>query len=159
MGPTQGNRQTFYRWVDASGRVHIVSSLDNVPQAERAKAAVVALSPEASPTLPRLENVAGWRPDWTSFGVGFGLALLLAALFKALPGGLRVVSRVALVLGVAAVLTGLYLGLVRRSAGATDTAVLTSPSALLEDAKGAVEKMNLRQKQQEEELRKIQAEH
>ena len=42
MKPTPGSPQTFYRWEDASGRMHIVSSLEHVPQAERpdAKGAV-----------------------------------------------------------------------------------------------------------------------
>lgn len=159
MKPTPGNQQTFYRWVDASGRVHIVSSLDGVPQAERTKAVAVSLSPDESPTVPRLETETAWRPDWASFGVGFAVALLLAALFKVMPNGLRTASRVALVLGVAVVLTGLYLGAIRRTTGVPGASVLASPSALIEDAKGAVEQMNARQKQQEEELRKIQAEH
>lgn len=158
--PTPGNQQTFYRWVDASGRVHIVSSLEGVPQAERTKAVAVSLSPDESPTVPRLETeIAGWRPDWASFGVGFAVALLLAALFKVLPNGMRLASRVALVLGVAVVLTGVYLGAIRRTTGVPGASVLASPSALIEDARGAVEQMNLRQKQQEEELKKIQAEH
>jgi hypothetical protein len=157
--PTPGKPQTFYRWVDADGRLHVVSSLDSVPQAERAKVAVVTMSPETSPTPSSMKNVAAWRPDWISFAVGFGVALLLAALFKVLPNGLRFVSRVALVLGVGVLLTGLYLGVVRGSSGVQGSSVLTSPSALIEDAKGAVEQMNLRQKQQEAELRKLQTEH
>jgi hypothetical protein len=55
-------------------------------------------------------------------------------------------------------LTGAYLGLIRRSAGLTGTQAFTSPTALIQDAKTAVEQLNARQKQQEEELRKIQAE-
>jgi hypothetical protein len=35
---------------------------------------------------------------------------------------------------------------------------MASPSALIEDAKAAVEKLNQRQKQQDEELRQLQAE-
>jgi len=157
--PTPGKSQTFYRWVDANGRLHVVSSLDSVPHAERAKATVVSLHPEASPTPSSLENVAGWRPDWISFAVGFGVALLLVGLFKVLPNGLRFASRVVLVVGVGVLLTGLYLSAVRGSSGVQGGSVLTSPSALIEDAKAAVEKMNQRQKQQEEERRLIQTEH
>jgi len=157
--PTQGKPQTFYRWVDASGRLHVVSSLDSVPQAERGKATVVSMHPDASPKLPNMENVAAWRPDWISFAVGFGVALLLAALFKVLPNGLRFASRAAVVLGVGVLLTGLYLSAVRGSTGAQGGSVLTSPSALIDDAKAVVEQMNQRQKQQEEELRKIRSEH
>jgi hypothetical protein len=154
--PTQGKPEVFYRWVDAGGRLHVVSSLESVPQAERAKVTVVTMHAEPS-LLPRgVENVATWRPDWISLAVGFGVALLLAALFKVLPNGLRFASRTALVLGVGVLLTGLYLGLTRSSAGFQGGGVLTSPSALIEDAKGAVEQMNLRQKQQEEELRELE---
>lgn len=158
MEPTQGQPQTFYRWVDASGRLHVVSSLDSVPPAERGKATVITMHSDASPTLPSMDSVAAWRPDWISFAVGFGVALLLATLFKVLPNGLRFASRAALVLGVGVLLTGLYLSAVRSSTGAQGGNVLTSPSALIQDAKGAVEQMNLRQKQQEEELRRIQSE-
>lgn len=158
MEPTQGKPQSFYRWVDADGRLHVVSSLESVPPAERGKVAVVTLQADASPTLPSLEHVTAWRPDWISFAVGFGIALLLAALFKLLPNGLRFASRAVLVLGVGALLTGLYFSAVRSSTGAQGGSVLTSPSALIQDAKGAVEQMNLRQKQQEEELRRIQTE-
>jgi hypothetical protein len=91
--------------------------------------------------------------------VGFAVALLLAAVFKLMPQGLRFVWRAALVLGVGVLLTGLYLTAVRSSAGMQGGSVLTSPSALIQDAKGAVEQMNLRQKQQEEELRQIQTAH
>ena len=82
--------------------------------------------------------------------------MLLAALFKVLPNGLRFATRLALVVGVGALLTGLYLSVLRGSTGGPSGGVLTSPSALIQDARGAVEQMNLRQKQQEEELRGIQ---
>jgi CHASE2 domain-containing sensor protein len=157
--PTQGKPQSFYRWVGADGRLHVVSSLESVPVAERGKVSVVTLHADESSLPSSLVNGAAWRPDWISFAVGFGVALVLAVLFKLLPNGLRFASRVVLVLGVGALLSGLYLSLVRSSSGVQGVGPLTSPSALIQDAKGAVEQMNLRQKQQEEELRKIQAEH
>lgn len=156
MESTQGKPQSFYRWVDAEGRLHVVSSLESVPLAERGKVNVVTLHAD-EPSLPSgVASVTAWRPDWISFAVGFGVALLLAALFKVLPGSLRFASRAVLVLGVGVLLTGLYLSLTRRATGVQDVGVLTSPSALIEDAKGAVEQMNRRQKQQEEELRQIE---
>ena len=154
--PAQGKPQTFYRWVDANGRLHVVSSLESVPLAERGKVAAVTLHADESTLPSTVASAAGWRPDWISFAVGFGVALLLAALFKLLPNGLRFVTRIALVAGVGVLLTGLYLSVLRSSTGAASGSVLTSPSALMEDARGAVEQMNLRQKQQEEELRNIQ---
>jgi hypothetical protein len=139
--------------------VHIVSSLDEVPAAERANvervdlnsAEAVSRYPAATPgfSLPSI--------DWSSFALGFGAALLVAMVFRLLPGGGRWLWKLALVAGIALVLTGAYLGAVRRAAG-VDGAVLAAPSALIQDAKTAVEQMNQRQKQQEEELRKLQSE-
>ena len=162
MEPTSSQPQAFYRWVDADGRLHVVSSLDAVPKADRARAERVTLTGQtALGSDPRGAAPAAssdWRLDAGSFGLGFGAALLLSLLFRVLPNGWRSLSRVAVVLGVAALLTGLYLGAIRRSTGAKDGSVLASPSALIEDAKAAVESLNQRQKQQDEELRKIQAE-
>jgi hypothetical protein len=152
------NSQSFYRWVDGQGRVHVVSSLDAVPAADRGKATLVVMN--------GVESVSGhypaassdvWKPDWASFAAGFGVALLVALIFRKLPGSLRWLTKVGLVVGVGALLVGAYLGMLRRSTGMPGAGALSAPSALIEDAKAAVEQVNLRQKQQEEEIRKIQA--
>jgi hypothetical protein len=153
-------RQQFYRWKDAQGREHIVSSLSDVPPAERAKATSVELSGEdATGSYQAPTGAPAARPalDWASFGIGFGAALLLSFLLRLLPGRGRFLWRVVLVVGTGLLLSGLYLGLTRRAAG-LQGGVLAAPSALIQDARGAVEQMNQRQKQQEEELRKIGAE-
>jgi len=90
--------------------------------------------------------------------VGFGAALLVALAFRMLPGSMRWVTRLALVVAVGALLTGAYFGAVRRSSGLPGASAFAAPSALIEDAKAAVEQVNQRQKQQDEEIRKIQAE-
>lgn len=160
MEPKQGKAQVFYRWVDGDGRVHIVSSLDSVPEADRLKAALVLLNGADSShgEYPALGSASFWQPEWTSFAAGFGVALLLVLIYRLLPSGLRSVTRWAIVLGAAAALTGAYLGWVRRSTGAAGAGALASPSALLEDAKSAVERMNKRQAEQQRELQEIQAE-
>lgn len=162
MADQSGQTQSFYRFEDGQGRVHIVSSLDDVPAAERGKAVRVELdgagaeSPysattSSGPTMPSV--------DGPSFVLGFGAALLVGLLLKLVAGrgAGRWLWRLVLVAGVGLMLTGAYLGAVRRAAGVTGGA-FAAPSALLQDAKTAVEQMNQRQKQQEEELRKIQAE-
>ncbi len=162
MGPERRDAEVYYRWVDASGRLHVVSSLDAVPEDARAKAERVELNAETS----RSEHVGGYPAgasapmltlDWPSFGIGFGVALLLALLFRALPQGMRWVSRIAIMLCVAGLLLGAYFGAIRRTTG-TGSGALASPTAFIDDAKRAVEKMNLRQQQQEQEIRRIQAE-
>ena len=157
MEPTQSSPQTFYRWVDGQGRLHVVSSLESVPVADRGKATVLMLNDDALGHY-QAPGGASWRPDWASFAAGFGVALLAAVAFRMLPNSLRWLSRVGLVLGVGALLTAAYLGVVRRSTGMPGASALAAPSALIEDAKSAVEHMNQRQKQQEEEIRRIQAE-
>jgi hypothetical protein len=151
--------QSFYRWVDGQGRVHVVSSLDSVPAADRGKATLVVMHgvDSLSGHYPAASPVS-WRPDWASFAAGFGVALLVALIFRMLPGSLRWLTRVGLVVGVAALLIGAYLGMLRRSTGMPGAGPLAAPSALIEDAKAAVEQVNQRQKQQEQEIRKIQAE-
>ena len=160
MEPKSEKTQAFYRWVDAQGRLHVVSSLDAVPSAERARAEQVTLNgATALGEVPgRPAPAAAWQLDYGSFGLGGGAALVFGLVFRLLPNAWRGFTRVAVVLGVAALLTGLYLGSVRRAAGVTSGGALASPSALIQDAKDAVQKLNERQKQQEEELRKLQAE-
>ena len=162
MEPKRSGSQTFYRWVDGQGRTHVVASLDEVPLAERARAASVSLNSEDAVgryTAPVASSSSpAWQPEWISFGVGFGVALVLALIFRLLPGSMRWVTRIAFVLGAVALLMGAYLGLIRRTAGLQGDQVLTSPSALIQDARSAVEQMNARQKQQDEELRQLQNE-
>ena len=155
MEPKQNEPQGFYRWVDGQGRLHVVSSLDAVPATDRGKATRVLVNGvDSYPTTSALS----WRPDWASFAVGFGAALLVALACRMLPGSMRWVTRLALVVAVGALLTGAYLGAVRRSSGMPGASAFAAPSALIEDAKAAVEQVNQRQKQQDEEIRKIQAE-
>lgn len=160
MATKPGNSQSFYRWVDGQGHVHVVSSLESVPAADRGKATLVELNGDESSGQYQTPGSAAfaWRPDWSSFAAGFGAALLVSLVLRMLPNSLRWVSRAVLVVAVGALLTAAYLGAVRRSTGMPGASTLAAPSALIEDAKSAVERINQRQKQQEEEIRKIQAE-
>jgi len=162
MGPVGSGNEVYYRWVDADGRLHLVTSLDSVPAHARAKAERVEMNAEASRSLNTAVNAPAesspaFEVHWLSFGVGFGAALLLALVFRLLPQSARWVSRLAIVACVAGLLIGAYFGLIRKTTGA-GTSAFASPSAFIDDAKSAVEKMNLRQKAQAEEIRQIQAE-
>jgi hypothetical protein len=159
MPGKSNEQQTFYRWVDTDGRVHVVSSLEAVPANRRDKVELVSLNAESA--LPRYTPPGaplGFQLEWLSFGLGFAAALAFALVFRFLPNGWKTLTRFAIVLGLGALVSGLYLAAIRRQTGATDGGVLASPSALIEDARGAVDKMTARQKQQEEELKKIQQE-
>jgi hypothetical protein len=150
--------QVFYRWEDAAGRVHVVSSLDAVPASERAKAALVVLDGADSVSGHYTPGgVASWS-GWPAFAAGFGVALLLVLVLRLLPSSWRALSRYAIVLAVVALLAGVYFGSVRRMTGTAGAGALATPGKLVEDAKSAVEKMSARQKQQDEELKKIETE-
>lgn len=149
--PADPKSQSFYRWVDAQGTVHVVSSLDAVPAAERARMEEVSLQGRASP--PGVSS--GFVPEWGSVALGFGAGVLLVLV---LPHRWKWVTRFAAVLATGALLSGAYLALVRRSTGADDGSLLATPSAIIEDARAAVEKANAAQRQREQELEAIRKE-
>jgi hypothetical protein len=128
--PSEQKAQSFYRWVDERGTVHVVSSLDAVPAAERARMEAVEL--QGKP----LEFDSGFRPDWSSAALGFGAGLLFVLV---LPRGWKGVTRIAVVVAIGAILVGGYLATLRRSTGADPSSLLASPSAIIQDAKAAVE--------------------
>lgn len=148
--------QEFYRYRDNEGRVVIVDSLDRVPAKDRG--AVERIQLGVNPQGGRASEASeAFVMDWPSFGVGFGVALLLALV---LAGFSRLSSPLARVLlaGVAAgVLVMAYFGWLRRSTGQSD-ALLASPSAVIEDARRAVDQMNQRNKKQAEDIKKVQRE-
>jgi hypothetical protein len=148
--PGDREPQRFYRWVDANGTVHVVSSLDAVPAAERARMEEVPLPGHAEPASP-----IGFQPDWGSVALGLGAGLLLALV---LPRGRKGLTRTAVVLGLGALLVGGYLATLRRTTGADSTSAWASPRAIIEDAKAAVEKANEVQRARERELEQIRKE-
>jgi hypothetical protein len=140
--------QRFYRWVDASGTLHVVSSLDAVPPAERARAERTAFVGHEEPS-PR---PAMFRLDWSSVALGFGAGLLVALV---LPRGWKAVTRVGVVVAIAALLGGAYLATLRNATDTGDGALIASPAAIIEDAKAAVAKANEAQRRRERELEQI----
>lgn len=142
----------FYRFEDANGRVHIVDSIDLVPQALRGQAAHVQYNEETSVNgLPASPALAGWQ----AFALGVGAALLVVFLFRRLPGSLKLVLRLGIMAGVGALAVGAYFGWMRRTTHQSGDA-LAGPGALLDDAKSAVEKMNARMRVQQEQLKEIE---
>ena len=152
MNDGQPSGSVYYRFTDASGRVHIVDSLDRVPSSERAHAEKVELGAQAEPSaLP----FAARPTDFRSFALGAAAALLLVLVFRYLPRTMRFVLRFGIVAGLAALLMGGYFSWIRRAAGHTDGALAT-PQALMDDAKGAVDKLNERMRAQDRELEDIE---
>jgi hypothetical protein len=158
MAGSSAQTEVYYRWTDADGRVHLVSSLDAVPLAVRPHVERLELGVRPAPSVVESVGAAatsGGAATWLLLAAGVGIALIVASRF--MPYGLRWLAKLGAIALVAALLGGLYLGALRRSTGAGGS-LLATPSAIIDDAKQAVEKINQRQKQQEEELRRIQNE-
>lgn len=160
--------QEFYRYTDAEGRVVIVDSLSSVPRPFRATAERVKLDskPSIEVPVPRSSGTPAPSPlpgstqlaeldelgvHWPSFAVGFGSALLLGLLLFTIRKLGSPLGRVVLFVGGILLFVGLYLGWLRRSTGQTD-ALITSPSAVIQDARRAVEQMNRRNQKQDEQI-------
>jgi len=157
MAGSTARTEVYYRWTDGDGRVHLVTSLDAVPVAIRPRVERLELGVPDPPTVAERARSVASNDTGTLLliGAGVGVALIVASRF--LPHGLRWLAKLGAFAIVAALLGGLYLGMLRRSTGSSSS-LLATPSAIIDDTKRAVEKINQRQKAQEEELRRIQSE-
>jgi hypothetical protein len=146
--------QEFYRYRDAQGKIVIVDSLSRVPEAQRAKAERLTFSAPKPSELPLTTKVRDFTIDWPSFGVGFGSAALLALMLLGMRGFSSPLLRIVIFATGAALLAGAYLGLLRRTTGQSGSA-LASPSAMIDDARRAVDAVNRRNEQQKKQIDEI----
>ena len=152
VGREQPSTTVYYRFEDSSGRLHIVDSLESVPQALRPQAQRVAYTEQPTTLAAQLQHGLS---SWQVFALGFAAALLVVVVFKRLPGTMRIVLRMAIVGGVICVLAGGYLGWMRRATGQASDALAT-PAQIIDDAKSAVAKMNARQEADQAQLKEIE---
>jgi len=152
VGREQRGAAVYYKFQDSSGRLHIVDSLESVPQALRPQEERVAYSEPSTSVASVLQHGLG---AWQMFGLGFGVALLVVLVFKRLPGTMRIVLRLAIVAGIVCLLAGGYLGWLRRATG-QGTDALATPAQIIDEARSAVTKMNDRQRADEAQLKEIE---
>jgi predicted membrane metal-binding protein len=150
-----GSGGAFYRYRSSDGRVVIVDSLHEVPEAQRSGAERIAFT--ASPAAEAMSFDRPWRFDWPSAALGFAVAGLLAVLFFASRRGSRWALGLALALGLGVLGTAAYFGFLRRSTGQSGSP-FASPSAVIDDAKRAVDQMDRRNREQERQIRELQRE-
>lgn len=163
-GGSGGQRSgaVFYRFTDSRGTLHIVDSLDSVPAAQRERAERVQYNAESpsngerplqqlTSALQHPERLSGWP----MFGLGAAAVLLAVVVFRLLPGAGKTLLRALVALAVVALLGGAYFGWARRVAHQSSD-LLASPTTIVEDAKGAVEKMNARLKEQQLQLKETE---
>jgi hypothetical protein len=147
--PAASQAGVYYRFWDAQGRLHIVDSLAEVPAPLRARAERIELA-----ALPHQPSPSHSGTHWTSFGLGVGAALLVL-LFVSVRRGSGALLRLGLMIGAVALLALAYFGWIRRQSGQSES-VLASPSALIDDARRAVDQANRRNREQEEALKEIE---
>ena len=159
--PGDESRQTFYRYEDASGRVVIVDSIDKLPKHARDNAKSIEL--EEAPDLPAVPSLTGnaaAKPDFHlgSFALGIGVAVIFVAVaFLLKRSGSLFLAKLLGGAALVALIGGLYLGLLRRSTGQSDE-LWSSPTAIVDDARRAVDQANQSRRKQEELLDQIQRE-
>jgi hypothetical protein len=144
----------YYRARDAEGREYIVDSRDQLPAALRERAQRIEVLPVATLQEPKTPSLTK-RIDWPSLAIGFGLGALLVGLGLSARRGSGPLSKLALFGAVAVLLMGLYFGWLRRMSGAGGS-TLSTPSALIDDAKRAVDRMNERNRKQEQLLQELE---
>jgi len=104
-GPTAA--AVYYRWRDPQGVVHIVDSLDKVPEAARATAERIVLVPSVKRQAPST-SLGPLRIDWESFGAGFATAFAMAFVFIIARRTKKPWLEFVMLLGAAAVIVGIY---------------------------------------------------
>ncbi len=148
---------TFYRYRDAQDRLVIVDSPARIPASARSSAERIQLTqPERTLALPDREAIAR-ELHWPSFLSGAACVLLFGCALLIVRGRAKGLTRLAVLAGVAALGTGLYFGWARRLSGQSGE-LLASPAALIDDARGAVEKMNQKSREQQRVLKELEAE-
>jgi hypothetical protein len=132
-----------------------VDSLARVPPQLRGSAERIALTPEAR--LESLASAFAHELHGPSFLAGAFTTLVVGLLLLALRRRAQRLVRMALVFGLVLLGGGLYFGWVQRNAGQSSE-FFSSPKALIEDARSAVEKMNQRTREQEGVLQELERE-
>lgn len=110
-----------------------------------------SISTKVVETVPHADQL-----DPLSVGVGFGVAIVGGLMFRVLRSSVRVLVKVAVVVGVIALLAGGYLGALRKTAGLGGGGAVATPQQVLEDAKKAAAQANKRVIEQTRMLEKIE---
>jgi hypothetical protein len=148
-----GSGGALYRYRGPDGRIVVVDTLSEVPENQRGSAErVVAID-----RLGAAPTGGPWHFDWPSAAVGFGAAALLAVVLFASRRGSRLVLGVVVALGLGVLGMGAYFGFLRQSTGQSGSP-FASPSAVIDDAKRAVDQMDRRNRDQERQIQEIQRE-
>jgi hypothetical protein len=154
---TVPSSSVYYRYRGADGRIVIVDSASQLPSGERDRAERIEFGHSSDGTTTATATALARRLDWPSFAAGFGVALVFAAIVLVLRrGSLRWLGFLA-VLGLLVGGFGAYLGFLRRSVGQS-TEIFASPSAMIDDARRAVEAVKKKERERDRVIEETQHE-
>jgi hypothetical protein len=155
-GADSAGDNTFYRYVDARGRLVIVDSISRVPSSARGslETMVIARHPEAP--AASLSDLSRQTLHWPSFGAGAACALVAVCLWLALRRVRMPLVRFSLLGGFLLLGAGAYFGWMRRLTGQSGS-LISSPAALIEDARTAVGQMNERTRERQRILKELES--
>jgi hypothetical protein len=145
---------TFYRYHDARGQLVIVDSISRVPSSARDSVETVVLAPPREPVS--IGGLSAQTLHWPSFAAGAVCALLVGLAALGLRRAGTPMLRFALIGGLVLLGAGAYFGWLRRVTGQNESMV-SSPAALIDDARSAVESMNRRTREQERVLKELES--
>lgn len=153
--------QTFYRYTDDQGRLHVVDSPSAVPNRYRDHAQRLEMKGRAETSVGSVDSSAPQgahapsvvQPSFhaPSFALGFIAAAMLALVFFAVRGNAKRGAMIVVGAVLAASLVIAYFGLIRRATG-TGAQPFSSPTALVEDARKNVDALNEQQRKQEKAI-------
>ncbi len=116
----------------------------------RSKKQAEAVQREVGDVVPFVKDL-----DLPSVAVGFALSLVLWVGSSVVRRSGRLLFKLAGILLVVALVVGAYFGWLRRVAGLSDSQ-LSNPASVIQDAKGAAEKMQRRLQKNERTLRQLE---
>jgi len=152
--PSVPSSSVYYRYRGPDGRIVIVDSTRQIPSDARERAERIELRPAEGTTTT---FASARQLDWPSFAAGFGVALIFAAILLVVRrGSLRWLGFLA-VLGLLIGGFGAYLGLLRRTTGVSSE-MFASHTAVVADARRAVDAMKKHEREQQRVIEEIQRE-
>ncbi|MCC7385322.1 MAG: hypothetical protein IT384_25965 [Deltaproteobacteria bacterium] len=161
-GGTLSGGPGMYRYVDTKGTMVVVDAWEKVP--ERFRETATKLIVDELPEIPIVRSaeraISREMPaigdiHWPSFGFGVAASLVLVIAFRLMRTGMRLVLKVATIILLLVMLSGLYLGGLRKSAGLSSSPV-ADPQQIVEDAQRAAEAARKRFEEQHKALKKIE---
>jgi hypothetical protein len=164
---SEPTKSKFFTYEDGDGHVYVVDSLEQIPSKYRELAKEVrlgdrlkqvrALPKKGREAAKKVQREVGFVGDLDppSVAVGFAASLVVILVLSIVKKTLGLMLKLALLALIFCLIGGAYFGWLRRAAGTAEEK-LSSPKAVLDDAKRAATQFQKRIDDQEKALKKIE---